>query len=160
GGSGTLAGVMSLIKSGNGNLTVTTPNTYGGGTVVLGGSVTVASGGDVGNGDVTLDGGTFTSAYGPTTAYTLAGSVDVPSTGTLNLSPRMTLNGISGDGTLNLTVPGNTFVYENFNGAGYGNFAGTMNITGTTPGALLTLNFNGGAFDGNLAAAALSLDNV
>ncbi len=160
GGSGTLAGVMSLIKSGSGNLTLATPNTYGGGTIVLGGTVTIASGGDVGGGDVTLDGGTLTSTYGPTTTYTLAGPVDVPSTGTLNLSPRMTLNGISGDGVLNLTVPGNTFVFENFNGGSYGDFTGTMNITGTTPGALVTLNFNGGGFDGNLASAALNLDNV
>jgi autotransporter-associated beta strand protein len=159
-GNGTLAGVMSLIKSGPGNLTLNTPNTYGGGTIVLGGTVTVANGGDIGGGDVTLDGGTFTSTYGPTTTYNLAGSVDVPSTGTLNLSPRMTLNGISGDGVLNLTVPGSTFIYENFNGSGYGNFTGTMNITGTTPAALVTLNFNGGSFDGNFANAALNLDNV
>jgi autotransporter-associated beta strand protein len=160
GGSGTLAGVMSLQKSGAGNLTIATPNTYGGGTVVLGGAVTIADGGDIGSGDVTLDGGTLTSTYGPTTVYNLSGTVNVPSAGTLNLSPRMTLNGISGDGVLNLSVPGSTFIYENFNGAGYGNFTGTMNITGTTPGALLTLNFNGGSFDGNLANANLNLDNV
>jgi autotransporter-associated beta strand protein len=159
-GSGALAGVMSLIKSGSGNLTLTAPNTYGGGTIILGGAVTVANGGDIGGGDVTLDGGTLTSTYGPTITYNLSGSVDVPSIGTLNLSPRMTLNGISGDGVLNLTVPGSTFIYENFNGAGYGNFTGTMNITGTAPGALVTLNFNGGSFDGNLANAALNLDNV
>jgi autotransporter-associated beta strand protein len=160
GGNGTLAGVMSLQKSGFGNLTLTTANTYGGGTVVLGGTVTVASGGDIGSGDVTLDGGTLTSTYGPTTTYNLVGGVNVPSVGTLNLSPRMTLNGISGDGVLNLSVPGGTFNYENLNGAGYSDFTGTINITGTTPGALVTLNFNGGSFDGNLASVALNLDNV
>ncbi len=160
GGNGTLAGAMTLQKSGSGNLTVATPNTYGGGTVVLGGTVTIASGGDIGSGDVTLDGGTLTSSYGPTATYNLAGTVNVPSVGALNLSPRMTLNGISGDGILNISVPGGTFNYENLNGAGYGNFTGVMNITGTAPGALLTLNFNGGAFDGNLANAALNLDNV
>ena len=159
-GSGTLAGAMSLIKSGAGNLTLNTPNTYGGGTVVLGGGVTIGNGGDVGSGDVTLDGGTLTSTYGPTTTYNLAGSVNVPSTGTLNLSPRMTLNGISGDGTLNVSVPGGTFNYENLNGAAYSGFTGTLNFTGTTPGALVTLNFNGGAFDGNLSNALLNLDNV
>lgn len=159
-GSGILAGAMSLIKSGSGNLTLNTPNVYGGGTVVLGGAVTIGNGGDVGSGDITLDGGTLTSTYGPTTTYNLAGSVAVPSTGTLNLSPRMTLNGISGDGTLNVSVPGTPFNYENLNGAAYGGFTGTLNIAGTTPGALVTLNFNGGAFDGNLANALLNLDNV
>jgi autotransporter-associated beta strand protein len=158
--SGVLAGVMPLIKSGSGNLTINTANTYGGGTVVLGGSVTIGSGGDIGSGDITLDGGTLTSSYPPTAAYNLAGSVNVPSTGTLNLSPRMTLNGISGDGALNLFVPGGNFNYENLNGAAYGGFTGTLNITGTTPGALVTLNFNGGSFDGNLANAVLNLDNV
>ncbi len=151
---------MSLQKAGAGNLTLATPNTYGGGTVVLDGTLTVASGGDIGSGDLTLDGGTLTSTYSPTTTYNLAGTVNVPSVGTLNFSPRMTLNGISGDGVLNLQFREPPFNYENFNGAGYGSFTGTMNITGTAPGALLTLNFNGGAFDGNLASTALNLDNV
>ena len=159
-GGGTLAGSMSLGKSGAGNLTLNTAHTYGGGTVILGGTVTIAGGADVGGGTVTLDGGALTSTYGGTSAYNLAGAVSVPSTGTLNLSPRMTLNGLAGDGVLNLTVSGTTFNYENLNGAGYGNFTGTLNVTGTTPGALLTLNFNGGAFDGNLANTLVNLDNV
>jgi len=159
-GSGTLAGIMPLIKSGSGNLTLSSANTYGGGTVILGGTVTIASGGNVGSGDVTLDGGTLTSTYGSTSTFNLAGTVNCPSTGTLNLSPRMTLNGLAGAGTLNLNVSGTPFNYENFDGSGYGNFSGTLNITGTTPGAQLTLNFNGGAFDGNLGNAILNLDNV
>jgi autotransporter-associated beta strand protein len=159
-GSGTLGGLMTLNKSGSGNLTLNTANTYGGGTVVLGGTVTIASGGNVGGGDVTLDGGTLTSTYGSTTAYSLAGTVNVPSTGTLNLSPRMTLNGLSGGGVLNLNVSGTPFNYENFDGSGYGAFTGTLNITGTTAGAQLTLDFNGGAFDGVLSNAVLNLDNV
>lgn len=162
GGSGILAGAMSLTKSGSGNLTLNSAHTYGGGTVVLGGTVTVGSGGDVGGGDVTLDGGTLTSTYGSTSTYNLAGTVNAPSIGILNLSPRMTINGISGTGVLNLTVPGSTFTYENLDGAGYGSFTGTLNVIGTVPGALLTLDFNtsGNNFDGNLASTSLNLDSV
>jgi autotransporter-associated beta strand protein len=159
-GSGVLGGAMSLIKSGSGTLTLDTANNYGGGTVVLGGTVVIGSGADVGSGTVTLDGGTLTSTYGPTTAYNLGGVVNAPSTGTLNLSPRMTINGISGGGVLNLSVSGTPFNYENLNGAAYSGFTGTLNVTGTVPGALLTANFNGGAFDGNLSGALLNLDNV
>jgi autotransporter-associated beta strand protein len=159
-GSGVLSGAMSLIKSGSGTLTLDTANNYGGGTVVLGGTVVIGSGADVGSGAVTLDGGTLTSTCGPTTAYSLGGVVNVPSTGTLNLSPRMNLNGISGGGVLNLSVSGATFSYDCLNGAAYGGFTGTLNVTGTVPGALLTANFNGGAFDGNLAGTLLNLDNV
>jgi autotransporter-associated beta strand protein len=72
----------------------------------------------------------------------------------------MTLNGISGNGVLNLAVSGTPFNYENLNGAAFGSFTGTLNVTGTVPGALLTLNFNGGAFDGNLGGTILNLDNV
>ena len=35
-----------------------------------------------------------------------------------------------------------------------------FNITGTVPNALLTAQFNGGAFDGNLASAEVNLNNV
>ena len=159
-GSGILSGAMSLIKSGSGTLTLNTANSYGGGTVVLGGTVVVGSGADIGGGTLTLDGGALTSTYGSTANYNLGGVVNVPTTGTLNLSPRMTLNGISGGGVLNLSVSGTPFNYENLNGAAYSGFTGTLNVTGTVAGALLTANFNGGSFDGNLSGMLFNLDNV
>ena len=60
---------------------------------------------------------------------------------------------------MNLNISGVPFNYDNLNGA-YAAFTGTLNITGTVPNALLTAQFNGGAFDGNLANATVKLDNV
>jgi autotransporter-associated beta strand protein len=56
GGSGSLGGMMSLLKSGSGQLTVTTSNTYGGGTTVNDGALVVnnTAGSATGTGAVTV----------------------------------------------------------------------------------------------------------
>jgi autotransporter-associated beta strand protein len=161
GGSGALAGAMTLAKSGAGTLTLTNANTYSGGTVISEGEVVIAPGGNIGSGSNTLAGGTLTSLYGATTDFVLGGDVVVPAgqTGTVNFSKRMALTGASGGGTLNLNISGTTFNYDRLNN-NYAGFAGTLNITGTVANALLTLNYNGGGFDGNWSNAAVSLDNV
>jgi autotransporter-associated beta strand protein len=161
GGSGLLAGTMALTKSGPGTLTVSNANTYSGGTVISDGALILAPGGNVGSGSVTLAGGTLTSLYGPATDFALGGAVVVPAgtVGTVNFSKRMALSGASGGGTLNLNVPGTTFSFDRLNNS-WGGFTGTLNISGTVAGALLTLNFNGGSFDGNWSGAVVNLDNV
>jgi len=160
-GSGNLAGGMVLTKSGAGVLTVRNPNSYVGGTVIDEGTLVIGGGGNIGSGGVTFQGGALTSAYGPVSTLNLGGMMTVPSgeTGTLNLSPRVTLNGLSGGGTLNLNVSGTVFNYDRLAGSHSG-FNGALNITGTVPGAVLSLYFNGGAFDGNLGNATVHLDNV
>ena len=160
GGSGALAGAMALTKSGPGTLTVSNANTYGG-TVVSEGAVAIAPGGSLGSGPVTLTGGTLTSLYGATADFALAGDVVVPAgeTGTVNLSKRMALTGASGGGTLNLNVSGATFNYDRLNN-NYADFTGTLNITGTITNALLTLQFNGGGFDGVWSNGVVNLDSV
>ncbi len=160
-GGGSLAGPMTFIKSGAGTLSISTPNTYSGETVIEGSEVILNPGGNVGAGQVTLQDGTLTAAYGATSQLWLGGKINAASgfTGTVNLSPRVTLNGLSGGGILNLNVSGTTFNYDRLNG-GYGGFSGVLNISGTVSGARLTCNFNGGSFDGNLANAHVHLDNV
>lgn len=161
GSSGSLVGGMTLTKSGSGNLTISNVNTFTGGTVIDAGTITLAGSGRAGSGPVTLAGGTLTSVYGSTSDLVLADDVIVPAgeTGTVNMSPRMTFNGASGAGTLNVKVTGSSFNYDRFNGA-FAGFAGTLNITGSVATALLTMHFNDGGFDGNLASAVVNLDNV
>ena len=161
GGTGVLAGAMELVKSGPGSLTVSNANTYAGGTRVVGGEVAVGQGGSLGGGPVTLEGGTFASKYGATSDFRPAGRVVVPEgeSGTVSFSPRMALSSVSGAGELTLKIPGTSFVYDRLNGA-YAGFTGTLNVTGLVAGALLTLEHNGGAFDGNLGGARVRLDNV
>ena len=166
GGSGVISGVGSLTQSSTGALTISNANTFTGGVDVQGGVLNVGNGGALGSGTVTLENATLNSLYNSTTTWTLSGAVSVPSgdTSTVKMSPRMTLTGLTGDGTLNLTVAGTYNVgssvgYNNFNGA-FSGFTGTLNATGTVANAMITANFNGGGFDGNLGSAAVNLSNV
>ena len=161
GGAGRLAGAMMLTKSGPGTLTLSNANSYSGGTVITEGAVVIAPGGNVGSAPVTLADGALTSLYGATSDFVLGGDVVVPEgmTGTVNLSRRMALTGASGGGTLNLNVTGTTFNYDRLNNS-YAGFTGVLNITGSVANALLTLNFNGGGFDGNWGNAVVHLDSV
>ena len=166
GGSGVISGVGLLTKSGSGSLTINNANTFSGGVDVQAGTLFIGNGGSPGSGPVTLENATLTSLYNSSTTLTLAGAVNVPAgdTSTVNMSARTTLTGLVGDGTLNLTVAGVFNVgaatgYNNFAGT-FANFSGTLNATGTVANAMITANFNGGGFDGNLAAAAVNLSNV
>jgi autotransporter-associated beta strand protein len=161
GGSGVISGVGLLTQSGTGSLTISNANTFTGGVDVQGGVLNVGNGGNLGSGTLTLENATLNSLYNSTTTLTLSGAVNVPSgdTSTVNLSPRMTLTGLAGDGTLNLTVPGGTFKYENLYGT-FANFTGTLNVTGLVAGAMITAYFNGGGFDGGLGGAVVNLVNV
>lgn len=160
-GSGSLIGGMKLNKSGSGKLTINSANSFTGGGTIDSCALVINSGGDIGTGPFTLQNATLTSTYGGTSTYTLDNLLTVPdgTTSTINLSPRMSITGLSGNGTVNLNVPGVPFNYDNLNGA-FAAFTGTLNITGTVPNALLTAQFNGGGFDGNLASAEVNLDNV
>ena len=161
GGSGTFIGGMKLKQSGGGTLNVNTANAFTGGGTIDSSTLVLNSGGDIGNGGFTLQNATITSTYGATTSYALDNLLTIPdgTTSTINLSPRMSVGGVSGNGTLNLNISGTVFQYDNLNSA-YGGFTGTLNLTGTVPNALVTAQFNGGAFDGNLANATVKLDNV
>ncbi len=166
GGSGVIAGVGMLTQSGTGSLTISNANTFSGGVDVQGGVLNVGNGGALGSGTLTLENATLNSLYNSSTMWTLSGAVNVPSgdTSTVNMSPRMTLTGLTGDGTLNLTVAGTFNVgsatgYNAFNGT-FANFTGTLNATGTVAGAVITGNFQSGSFDGSLGNAVVNLSNV
>ncbi|HEU6448251.1 MAG TPA: autotransporter-associated beta strand repeat-containing protein [Verrucomicrobiae bacterium] len=166
GGSGTVSGTGLLTKSGAGSLTISNANTFTGGVDMQGGTLNIGNGGSIGSGQLTLENATLNSLYNESSTLTLSGGVNVPAAdiSSLNMSGRTTLTGLSGGGTLNLTVAGTFNVgsatgYNYFNGA-FANFTGTLNATGTVAGGMITANFNGGAFDGNLGNAAVNLSNV
>jgi autotransporter-associated beta strand protein len=77
GGSGTIAGTASLTKSGSRVLTLSTANTYSGGTTVNAGTLVVnnSTGSATGSGNVTLNGGILASGTtGSISGNVLAGA--------------------------------------------------------------------------------------
>ncbi|HEY5039576.1 MAG TPA: autotransporter domain-containing protein, partial [bacterium] len=74
----------SLTKMGTGTLTLSGTDTYSGGTVVLQGTLAVASPGALGTGLVLVNGGTFETGGGPLT-INVGGSYTQSSSGTLQM---------------------------------------------------------------------------
>jgi autotransporter-associated beta strand protein len=161
-GGGSLTASGGLVKRGTGTLTIanTGANAIGGNVFLQEGTLALANGG-FGPAKITMQGGTLTSNYGGATALALPGGLVVPAgvVAAVNMSPRMSITGLSGSGTLNLAVSGTTFIHDALNGS-FAGFTGTLNITGTVSNALLTAQFNGGGFDGALGGATVNLDNV
>jgi autotransporter-associated beta strand protein len=58
-GTGSLAGAMTLEKSGGGNLTISTAQTFTGGTILNSGTLTLGNANALGTGTITLRGGTL-----------------------------------------------------------------------------------------------------
>jgi autotransporter-associated beta strand protein len=162
GGTGSLDGLMmSLVKSGTGQLTVTTSNTFGGGTTVSNGTLLVnnMAGSGTGTGAVTVVSGATLGGSG-----TIRGPVTVNGTlspgdgvGTLTISNILVVNsgavlqyvlGTNSDltavssnltlgGTLNITNAGGftTTTYRLFN------YGGTLTYSGLTVGTKPNSNF-------------------
>jgi autotransporter-associated beta strand protein len=161
-GTGSLTGTFALTKDGAGTLTVGTANTFSGGTNFQGGTTVISSGGNLGSGPIVFgDGTVLTSNYGGSTAFTMGNTLNVAAgnTATINMSGRMAIGGGTGGGTLNVNVPGTNGTFEYLYGA-WSTFTGTLNITGTVSGAVITTRPNGGGFDGGLGGAVVNLDNV
>ncbi|WP_179107014.1 S-layer family protein, partial [Variovorax sp. KK3] len=173
-------GTGSLTQAGTGTTTVTNAlNTYGNGTVLKAGGLTVASGASIGGGALTLIGGTLgtpavnqviTNAVvldgaanlAPNASTTWSGPVTLASNSTLTMVPAqgtLTFAGAIGGGggiTLDASAAGSWGSYNfqaanNYAGATtvQGNAALVVNGAGNVPGAL-TINGNGTVFtDGN-----------
>jgi autotransporter-associated beta strand protein len=83
-GTGSIAGTAALSKSGNGNITLSTVNTYTGGTNVSAGTLVAGVHGAIPSGAVSITGGTLqlASSTGGTTITSLA----ISGTGTLDIN--------------------------------------------------------------------------
>ena len=150
--SGGLSGSGSLTKSGGGSETLTGTNTYAGNTMVNAGTLSV-TGQLLGSTNLTVNGGAFN--WGSATAMTNTVLVTVQSGGLVTFNNDGTLNGLTGNGQVN--IGGNT-VQVGFAGAST-NFTGTLTGSGTLSkvgGGTWTLTGSGNAV-GNVAVSAGTL---
>lgn len=98
----------TVIKKGDGSLTLAGANTYKGGTIVSNGSIVVSHNSALGSNTVTMAGGQLGAASGTwviTNAFNLARDMNVDTVGSLTLLGSITNSGAltkSGDGTLTL----------------------------------------------------------
>ena len=146
-GGGVLGGVGQLVKSGSGTLTLGGSNSFSGGTFINGGTIILSNDNanqfGLGNGAVTLNGGTLTMHDDASTSNSSAWSVIVPmnSTGTLNADSRCDLQGsLAGGGTFNFHVPSTNTILD----GDWSAFNGTVNVTsGGSGGDFRVNNFSG-----------------
>jgi autotransporter-associated beta strand protein len=168
GGTGSISGATSLLKTGAASLTISGSNTYTGGTFIDGGSIILANStantAGLGAGSVTLDGGTLVLAgYGSGTSYSTfnnnlivptgdTGTLDVTETGP-NGSPYGVLEGtLTGGGTLNMSV-----YYGRSGIAGdWSEFTGQVNVTTPATGNFF---FAANYGDNGMPGATINLGN-
>jgi autotransporter-associated beta strand protein len=156
-GAGSIAGTNALVKSGTGTLTISTTNTYSGGTILSNGTTIAGSPGAnlvaLGSGPVTFDGGTleFTGWTGNNSTDYLGNTnplvVPANQSGTIHVPQRFLTPGLkgalSGAGTLNLQVK---YVRGDISGD-FSAFTGKINVTygsgGSTVDDFRVANTNG-----------------
>jgi autotransporter-associated beta strand protein len=85
GGGGSIAGTTSLTKTGTRKLTLSTANSYTGGTTVNGGELVVGAGGALGDGSVTI-GASGAIQLGANTGLATATSVSIAPGGVLDVT--------------------------------------------------------------------------
>ena len=134
GGSGHLAGPMTLIKNGGGILSLanTGTNTFSGGTLINDGEIVLgsdfANANALGTGPITFDGGTLTMHDDAGSYNSQTYHFDVPAgqTGTFHADSRCDIYGtLVGGGTFNVRAPWlRTTLYSDWSA-----FAGQLNVT-------------------------------
>ena len=151
-----IAGSATLIKAGLGTLTLSASNSYGGGTVVNGGTLEVDATNALGSGLLTMSGGALSNNVSSTLTNVInlnsSGTVGVNSGQTLTLGGVITNSGAltkTGAGTLTLantnayagatTVSNGILTIATTGGICYGSSSGNITISS---GA--TLSFSGG----------------
>ena len=143
-----ISGSTALRKFGTGSLTLATPNTYSGGTVVDGSTLVMANGGGIGSGALTLqNGAVFTNGYPDGSSTGIAAlTVPVGSSATFNSGNRLAINGaLTGGGylTYNVETAVSRFDLKGYSGA----FTGSVAFTGS--GNVRIYSSSGfGGFDG------------
>ena len=124
GGGGRITGATSLEKTGVGTLTLTSANTYTGGTTLSGGTLVITNAGALGTGSVLLAGGTWATG-----ALTPTNPIVVSSNSTISGGSGSGAHGIkavTGDHILTLTAT-NVFDLE----GSLTGFSGTILLNGT-----------------------------
>jgi len=157
--TGRLTGTGTLVKTGPGLLMLSpvSNNSYGGGTVIKGGTISfgndVANSTGLGTNIITLDGGTL-SMYNNSTSYTdVTYKISIPagSSGTFNTDSRCRIYGsLAGSGTLNVYLPGS--IDRTIFFGDWSPFTGIINISGIASSTFRIANSNG------YASAAINLN--
>ncbi|WP_338286659.1 autotransporter-associated beta strand repeat-containing protein [Luteolibacter sp. LG18] len=104
-GTGSITGTTSLFKSGTGNLVIGTTNSYTGGTILNGGTITATAAGALGTGAVSIATGTI-ALNGGTLTNTITGTGDILATGTTQGTLSGNLGGLIGTATVSTTAGG------------------------------------------------------
>lgn len=147
-GTGAIAGATSLYLIGTGTTTLSTTNTYSGGTFINSGTLAISSDANLGSGPINLNGGTLdltgTTAFasGKTVILNNTSTIQVDNTAGASFTPVISGNGSltkTGNGTLTLgaqeTFTGGTTVNAGTLVLSYGGASGTLQGT-------LTINPN------------------
>jgi autotransporter-associated beta strand protein len=152
------AGTGTLSKTGAGTVTLTGSQTYSGTTTISGGTLSVAGDGNLGGGQVVLNGATLAV----TGSTTIDNAIALSGAGTIDNGSNITLSGLlsgsntltkTGSGTLTLTNTGNSGSYSGGITVSAGRLAGAADSVFTS-GAL---TLNGGSLNNN--NTAFTLDN-
>jgi autotransporter-associated beta strand protein len=141
GGAGSIAGSAALVKNGGGTLTLTSANTFTGGTTINFGSLAITNAAALGTGTVTLNGGRWeTGTLAPNNSIVVAADSTISGGSSGGFHG---IKAISGSGILTLEA-NNVFDLE----GSMASFSGTVHITGT----------NNVRFNGSLGSSAATFD--
>ena len=161
--SGVISGATgSLIKSGNGSLSLTGANTYGGTTTLSVGTLDAGNDSAFSSGKLSVNGGTLTSSGG---TRTLANTVAIGGNTTIGGANNLTFSGaVSQSGTartLSITNTGTTTFSNTFTLAANNQTASvTIDVAGTSGGAFISgviQNGTGSGADSLIKAGAGNL---
>ncbi len=129
--NGQIGGIGTLTANGTGTLVLgNTSNNYNGGTIIAGGTLSVANGLSLGTGNISIIGGTLQTTG--TAAVNVFGSVVVGNGASVNVANAAqitTIETVTGVGGLNVSGSGT------LNLAGSNSFTGDISVTGATLGA-------------------------
>jgi len=160
--NGVLGGAGGLTKAGPGNLILPNGNSFGSGTFVNAGTLTLNSASAAGGGTITLNGGTLAlGAVKPANTINVAASSIITGgnsggatgiknvTGSSNVLVTVTGSGSVFDLTGNMSAYSGTITFSNAGGA-------FVRLNGTTGSALATWNLGAGLMDLNERAGSTS----
>ncbi len=151
-GTGSISGATSLLKTGSGSLTVTVNNSYTGGTLVTGGTLSLNTVIAAGSGNITVSNGALTlnSVGGPaTTANNLIFSGPSTLTVTSGNNNQATTGTWTGGGALNVNIAsGGTYSprgsMSGFTGSVTLGAAGTFRFYGSAGSSAASFNLGSG----------------
>jgi len=149
-GSGSLAGGMTLVKSGSGTLTLPTASSFTGGVSAVAGTVALANTAGAGSGPLMFNGGTV--SFNVSSQPTYANPLDVDGPGTIvsaGGNNNIVSGAWSGTNTLNVSMTNGTFTLggdmDNFFGTvALGSSAGYFRFYGSTGSANTTFDLGNG----------------